>query len=155
MRRVARGCLSPQEWTEWIDGAVPSFAREAYQRHIERCSRCRREYESLALAVRSLQELERDGAAPSPAFHLKVKRRLAWEKRDALSPLPRRRALWWVPVAAAGVLLLSAGLWTWRPGLPGKAQAYVELYAEAHLRAEALAAGDLAALVAGRGEMPW
>lgn len=155
MPRNAHGCLSPQEWSEWIDGEVPPLVREAYQRHIERCDKCRREDAALALAVRALEEAGRDDVAPSPALRLKLKQLLAWEKRNPSLPHSRGVALRWAAVAAAAIILLCAGLLTWLPGASEKAQAYVDLYAEVHLRAEGFASDDLSPLLRGMGEIPW
>lgn len=148
MRRAGQ-CLSPREWTEWLDGEVSRLTAELYQQHVNKCSQCRRKYESLSLAVRSVKELARDDALPAAALHLQVKRRLTWE-RD--SPVRRRLALWWVPAAVA--LVVSLGLLLRQPDMSGQAQSYIDLYAEIYLQAEGLAANDFVSFSDGRGENP-
>lgn len=148
MRRARKGCLTPDEWTEWLDGAVDPLAAELYRRHVERCSACRDQYESLSLAVRALKESARDDALAVPV-HGQVKRRLAWEMRYRLS---HRRRRWWMPVAVS-ILAVGLGLMMMQPGLSEKARSLVDLYVEMHQRAEALATSDLSPLVAGRGEL--
>ncbi len=71
----------------WVDGELPVGEASAVKEHIGECAECRNE-------VRRVQALSRDieqyCAAMAPASH---------------SP-----ARWWIPVAAAALVLLAAGL---------------------------------------------
>jgi anti-sigma factor RsiW len=107
--------IARDEFSALLDGELDGSLDGAVRAHLESCEPCRTQLAGLEVLSRALAtRLE-----PDPGFIVRFRARRDREIGDRLAWLPwRRLAFRLVPLAAAAVLAVAAGVWISAPSEP-------------------------------------